>query len=243
MSFKVRVSLLTIMILTLTVLVSVIYIKVPDGKVPLGIFEKEEIDVLRDSYVHPDSNGMFNKGQYITRAELAQMIFEIENLEFNFDNVFDDTEENPYVGIISAVADKKYMVGNDSAMFLPDEKITRGTFATVIKNILTNNETLNFKDIRDYNDEFTDIEDLWNKHDIIKMYTLGFVDDNISKTYRPDDFLMKEEAIIILNRVYGYDEGDLDHMLELYRENPYEDIKETYWAFNDILRATIGLEK
>lgn len=160
MSFKVRVSLLTVMILILTVLVSAIYIKVPDGEVPLGLIQKEQVEVLRDSYVHPDSNGMFNKGELVTRAELAQMIFEIENLEFNFDNVFDDTEESPFVGIISAIADKKYMIGNEAAMFLPDEYITRGTFASVIRNILTNNKTLNFKDTREYDNQFTDIDDL-----------------------------------------------------------------------------------
>lgn len=158
MSFKIRVSLLTIIILAVTAFVSALYVKVPDGKVPLGLIKKDKIEVLRDSYVHPDSNGKFNKGDLITRAELAQMIFEIENLEFNFDNVFDDTEESPFVGIISAVADKKYMIGNDSAMFLPDDLISRGTFAAVIRNILTNNRTLNFKDTRDYNNEFTDID-------------------------------------------------------------------------------------
>ena len=42
----------------------------------------------------------------------------------------------------------------------PEEKITRGTFASIIRNILTNNQTLNFKYTRYYNDKFTDIENL-----------------------------------------------------------------------------------
>ena len=96
----------------------------------------------------------------IVKKEVDQMENDYRNGNWWYDLKFDDTEESPFVGIISAIADKKYMIGNEAAMFLPDEYITRGTFASVIRNILTNNKTLNFKDTREYDNQFTDIDDL-----------------------------------------------------------------------------------
>lgn len=60
------------------------------------------------------------------------------------------------------------------------------------------------------------------------MFTLELVDESVNHTFRPNDNITKEEAVIILNKLYGYDEGDLSHMIEIYNENPYEDIDENY---------------
>ena len=53
---------------------------------------------------------------------------------------------------------------------------------------------------------------------------------------------MRDKLYAIFNKVYGYDNGDFLEALTKYYEDPFMDIDEYYWAFEDIVRATVGLE-
>lgn len=197
----------------------------------------------RYGYISLGLNDKFNKGTKITRSELAEMIFKIENLDYGDDYVFLDTKDNVYVGIISAIVKRGYMEANFNDQFLPDNYLTRADFINIVMNIIKNNKTILInKTIREYEDNFDDIENDVHRDSIIKCYEYGLINGNNANKFRPFDFVTKEEAIVILNMVYGYDKGDILKMIDEYNKNPYSDIAENYWAYEDIVRATVGLE-
>lgn len=246
MNYKVRIVLSCVLILGCSILISLSYILrdtygISTLKNPFEYVFAKTNDT-RYGYISGDYNNEFNKGSYVTRAEIASMIFKIENLEYGYDYVYSDTEDNVYVGIISSVIKRGYMSANNDEFF-PDNYLTRSQFAKIINSIIDRNKTVSMKKIRTYENSYRDIENDDNKIDIIKLYEYGIIDDNAKEKFRPYDFVAKEEAIVMLNKIYGYYEGDLLKMIDLYNQNPYKDINENYWAYEDIVRATIGLEE
>lgn len=212
----------------------------------LGLFDQIEVFALpkepkRYGYIEKDNNGKFNVATKLTRADVANMIFKIENLEYGYDNIFKDTEDNEFAYIISSVVKCGYMSDYDGE-FMPDNYLTRSRFMKIINDIIKI-DNLKLNKVREYQNEYFDIEKDENKKYIINAYQYGLVDSNANAKFRPDDFLTKEEAIVILNKVYGYNNGDYLHMLGAYSEDPYVDINQEYWAFTDIVKATVGLEK
>ena len=246
-NFKLKIIVFSVLIFIMTCIVGTSYLaRDLDDSMKLFDFSFSsnyaQKNVLRDSYISKNYNKVFGINSKVTNSEIACMIFEIENLEYGYDYVFEDTRDNSYVGIISAVVKEKYMSANDEGMFLPDNYLTRSDFMKITYNIIRNNKFLGIKKERKYNDNLKDISNSENKNYIIKMYEYGIIDGNKKVNFRPLDFLTKEEAIVILNRIYGYNKGDFEHVYNLYIDDPYVDIDENYWAFKDIVFATIGLE-
>lgn len=248
MKLKLKIVLMCLVMLLLSSLIGSSYIyRDLEGTSMLSIFLDECTSVFARNYStyrygYISSNDkMFYKNSKVTRSDVANMIFKIENLEYGYDNVFEDTKDNGYVGVISAIVKRGYMSSIDNK-FMPDNYLTRSNFAEIVTNIIKNNKTISLEKVREYNDNFNDIETDDNKKDIIKLYELGLFGSKNTNKFRPQDFLTKEEAIVILNKVYGYNCGDLLLMLTKYYEDPYMDVDEYYWAFEDIVRATVGLE-
>lgn len=249
MKLKLRIFLMCLVMLLVSSLVGSSYIyRDFEGTSMLSMMFDECSRVFANSYgsnrygyISTGTDKIFYKNTKLTRSEIANMIFKIENLDYGYDYVYEDTKDNVYVGIISAIIKRGYMSCVDEK-FLPDNYLTRADFAEILTNIIKNNKTVSLKKVRDYEDNFNDIDKYVNKKDIIKLYELGLFGTNDSNKFRPQDFLTKEEAIVILNKVYGYDDGDFLTMLSKYYEDPFMDIDEYYWAFEDIVRANVGLE-
>lgn len=111
----------------------------------------------------------------------------------SIENEFTDIEYDPENRAIKALFSKGIIKGINRKMFMPDEKIKRSQFATIISNALLLEE-IKTRDFSDVNDElwFSGYVGAATKMKII----LGYPDS----TFKPDNYTTRQEAAVIIQR-------------------------------------------
>lgn len=87
-----------------------------------------------------------------------------------------------------------YISGYPDGTFLPDNSITRAEFLTLVNKIFKfeNKTNINFIDVR---------PDYWAYSEIQKGISAGYVSGDKNGTFRPDDFITRQEAAVIINKL------------------------------------------
>ena len=87
-----------------------------------------------------------------------------------------------------------YINGYPDGTFLPDNSITRAEFLTLVNKIFKfeNKTNINFIDVR---------PDYWAYSEIQKGISAGYVSGDKNGTFRPDDFITRQEAAVIINKL------------------------------------------
>lgn len=87
-----------------------------------------------------------------------------------------------------------YISGYPDGTFLPDNSITRAEFLTFVNKIFKfeNKTNINFIDVR---------PDYWAYSEIQKGISAGYVSGDKNGTFRPDDFITRQEAAVIINKL------------------------------------------
>lgn len=87
-----------------------------------------------------------------------------------------------------------YISGYPDGTFLPDNSITRAEFLTLVNKIFKfeNKTNINFIDVR---------PDYWAYSEIQKGISAGYVSGDKNGTLRPDDFITRQEAAVIINKL------------------------------------------
>ena len=87
-----------------------------------------------------------------------------------------------------------YISGYPDVTFLPDNSITRAEFLTLVNKIFKfeNKTNINFIDVR---------PDYWAYSEIQKGISAGYVSGDKNGTFRPDDFITRQEAAVIINKL------------------------------------------
>lgn len=107
--------------------------------------------------------------------------------------------------------------------FRPSEKITRAEFVTLVVN-LYNAHHLGAKMITSAHD-FTDLsQDHWAWNFIQQGVDYQWLSGYEDSTFRPDNNIIRAEAIVILNRMLG--RGNCEHLDGL--KNPWIDLQPTH---------------
>jgi uncharacterized repeat protein (TIGR01451 family) len=126
------------------------------------------------------------------------------------------------VGIINGYAD---------GTFRPDEPITRAEFAIIaaLAAELPNSDKQMFKDVN---------KDHWAYLVINSAAEAGWVRGYGDGTYRPEANISRAEAVTLINRMRNR-AITVDKLKNLGIENPYTDLVETFWAYTDLMEATV----
>ena len=87
-----------------------------------------------------------------------------------------------------------YISGYPDGTFLPDNSITRAEFLTLVNKIFKfeNKTNINFIDVR---------PDYWAYSEIQKGISAGYVSGDKNGTFRPDDFITRQEVAVIINKL------------------------------------------
>ncbi len=189
-------------------------------------------------YIAGNSDGCFFPEGILSRAEIATMLQKIEFLAPNESIIFEDTQSRWAKYNISTVANKRYMIGNGDK-FRQDDPMTRAEFSKVIHNIFNGTlPTTNLPAAK----VFSDTDGHWAKKEIEFMSRYGFINGYEDGSFKPDNYISRVEAVVILNRVYKY---DTPFYYEIEGKNKYKfkDINENYWAYKDIILASCGTSK
>ncbi|MCI6257257.1 MAG: S-layer homology domain-containing protein, partial [Clostridiales bacterium] len=179
-----------------------------------------------DGLVHPEAE--------ITRAEVATIFFRLltedsRNQFWATTNPYNDVPESAWFNkAVSTLTNAGIIYGKPGGNFDPDAPITRAEFAAIAVRFFGG----------DYSgeDQFSDITGHWASADINKAVVNNLVSGYPDGTFRPDNNIVRSEAISIVNRVLNR-KPDADHLLDGMKTWP-DNMDTSAWYYADMQEAT-----
>ena len=131
-----------------------------------------------------------------------------------------------YIEAVEEMSKAGVINGYTDGTFRPDNEITRAEFVTMIMQSKTVSE---FESV-----PFSDVDkSLWSADYIYSAYKAGYINGYTDGTFKPDSPITRAEAVKIINSVL--ERTDMSNT-----ENPFNDVSDKHWAYNQILEAVIN---
>ena len=207
------------------------------------ITEEEEEELPTQSFTHTAyiqgyADGTVQPDGNITRAELAMILYRTYDDPRKGENVFTrdpfpDAPKDSWYGTAVSYSKKiGLMQGDPDGNFRPDDRLTRAEFAATIARLRQLKETDGAS--------FEDTIGHWANGYIGAVnragYMIGYPDD----TFRPGNNITRAEVMTAMNRLFGRKPSKADILAKT--ENPYSDLAESHWAYEQVLEASISHE-
>jgi len=121
--------------------------------------------------------------------------------------------------------------GYPDGTFRPDDAITRAEFSKIAAQFaeLSNSDKASFKDVT---------KDHWAYLFINAAADAGWIKGYPDGTYRPETIISRSETVTLINRMRNRSITTAE-LKKLGVTNPYTDLVDTYWAYADLLEATV----
>lgn len=185
------------------------------------------------SYMNGDKTGYFNPNNNMTRAEAAQMFYNLlinKNVETSahFSDVPNDMWCRKAVETLSTLG---VINGYHDGTYKPDGSITRAEFAAI---------AMRFAVVTDGSASFTDVTgSYWAYNSIMSAAGYGWIGGYSDGTFKPKAYITRAEVVTIVNNMLGRsaDKNYVDKNYETLKIFP--DVTSSgYWAFYGIVEAT-----
>ena len=190
-----------------------------------------------EKYMSGTSALEFEPDSYLTRAETAQIIYNLLTQKPQVSNQFKDIENSEWYfeavnSLYSAgIVHGKY--GDDT--YFPDDLISRAELIEMLcyfapPSNLSSRERISFDDVKPGNPMY---------NYILKAASNGWISGYEDNTFRPENPLTWAEAVCVFNRVLGripdaeYISGSSDMRL-------FVDVDYDMWAHDNIMEATVS---
>lgn len=118
-------------------------------------------------------------------------------------NSFNDIKSHWALEEINEFVNKGYISGYSDNTFRPNEKITRAEFITIVNKVFgfTEKGTENFEDVSDID---------WFYKDILVAMKVGYINGYKDNTFRPNEYITREEAAKIINNIHQEEHSNFD---------------------------------
>lgn len=180
------------------------------------------------AYISGYEDGTFRPDNTITRAETAVIIARCsddfdENKTYSSD--FSDMSGNEwYANYVGYAAQKGYISGYEDGTFKAERSISRAEFSVVLGKYLglsgSKTDTV-FSDVSSEHFANGYIKELYDKN-IINGYEDGM--------FKPDNTITRAETVTMINKALGRNAENTD-------SNPFSDVPQNHWAYNQIIAA------
>ncbi len=185
------------------------------------------------AYLHGYSNGNFGPDNNMTRAEAAQMFYNLL-LEQDVPSTVSFTDvaaDAWYADAVNTLASIGVIKGVGDNQFAPDRAITRAEFTVI---------AMRFADLDTSGENiFTDVSaDDWFYEQVVGSIKYGWITGYEDGTFRPNNTITRAEVTTIVNRMLGRaaDKDYVDDHMDELRQFP--DVSKTNWAYYNIVEAT-----
>ncbi len=185
-----------------------------------------------NAYLNGYGDGMFRPDDNMTRAQVAQMFYNLLlEKEVPITVSFADVPPDAWCAqAVNTLASLGIAQGIGGGSFAPDRPITRAEF-TVMAMRFTNGEgggTGGFSDVG---------EEAWFYDQVMGAVRYGWITGYEDGTFRPDRAITRAEVSVIVNRMLGRaaDEDYVDRHEEQLRQFP--DVLPNTWAYYSIMEA------
>ncbi|MFD2114137.1 S-layer homology domain-containing protein, partial [Paenibacillus yanchengensis] len=185
------------------------------------------------NYVRGYPDGTVQPEGQISREEVAAIFYrlldeESRNKFMTTDHSFTDVKKARWSNRhIATMQNAGIITGYEDGSFRPGQSITRAEFAAIASRFDKLNDTKN--------DKFSDISGHWAEKYIKSAANKGWIAGYEDKTFRPDQYITRAEAMKFINSVLNR---------KLRAEDVHEDTKQwpdnpsTKWYYEDVLEAT-----
>lgn len=184
------------------------------------------------AYIKGYIDGTMQPNGNITRGEVAEIVYrlmtdEYRDLHYTIENSFIDVNKDIWCNVsISTDAQAGVLKGYEDGEFKFNNSITRAEFATIVSRFFNIDES--------QQSDLTDIQGHWAEDAINKVATVGWVEGYADKTFRPNDYITRAEAVTIFNRILDRNVEE-NGLLDERKEWP--DVNNASWYYLDIQEA------
>ena len=198
--------------------------------------EPEDLRPVHDhnAYMFGYTDGTVRPNGYIKRAEAAALVTRLLGLDTFASTakpMFSDTPSAWYNKAINAAVQRGIMKGYPDGTFRPNAPITRAEFTQMISTI----------DNKPYGvAPFADVKGHWAERAIGSEYQSGRIMGYPDQTFRPNAFITRCEAVVILNKIFerSYDAMSLKDAKNAYLIKGFIDLPTSFWGYYDMIEAT-----
>lgn len=196
------------------------------------------------AYIFGYTDGTFGPDRNMTRSEAAA-IFARLLADKNGDTIttaaktkFTDIPANAwYSGYVKYLANYDVVYGREEDIFAPNEAITRAEFTAFAVRFFEAYGDGSAEIMEQY-EGFDDISSGYWAAEYIKDAAIhGWIKGYGDGTFRADRHITRAEVVTIVNRLLGR-QADEDYIdANLRRLNTFSDLKDSYWAYYDVMEA------
>ena len=186
-----------------------------------------------NGYMGGYGNGLFGPNDNMTRAQAAQMFYNLllnKNVDITVD--FTDVPADAWYGnAVRTLASLGVIKGIGDGQFAPNRTITRAEFTVI---------AMRFANVSaDVTNPFTDIAtNDWYYTAVTSAVSYGWITGYSDGSFRPQATITRAEVVTIVNRMLNRtaDRNFVDSNVTAQ----FDDVPNTYWAYYNIMEATIA---
>ena len=197
------------------------------------IYSQEEITYIVG---YPDKTVRGDRS--LTRSEAAAIFYRLYNgayptaKQHMTDKTFSDVSASVwYYDELSTCYAADILSGCQDGKFRPEEPITRAEFAAMASAFaeLPQAESAPFSDVS---------RSHWAYDDINSAAEAGWIVGYPDGTFRPESEISRAETVTLINRLRNR-KITAEELRALGVQNPYTDLSESYWAYGELIEATV----
>lgn len=186
------------------------------------------------SYMRGDDYGRFNPDEKMSRAEVAQMFYNLlREKDVAVSVGFTDLPDAAwYKKAVEALASMGIVTGYNGK-YRPEEPITRAEFTAI---------AMRFAEYTGGSASFSDVSSgSWAYSAIMSAAGYGWITGYTDGTFKPDAYIKRAEVVTIVNHMLGRSADKVYISSNLGDLKIFPDAAQSsYWAYYDIIEATNG---
>lgn len=191
--------------------------------------------VKHNAYLHGYGNGGFGPNNNMTRAEAAQMFYNLlreknVTVTVRFTDVPDDAW---YATAVNTLASLGILKGVGEDKYDPTRAISRAEFAAIATRFAKVN--------LEGSTPFDDVSDTdWYYNAVLTAVNYGWINGYGDNTFRPYNTVTRAEVTTIVNRMLAR-RADKDFVADhIHNMRTFNDVDSSFWAYHYIMEATNG---
>lgn len=188
-----------------------------------------------DAYLSGYGNGKFGTNENMTRAQVAQMFYNLlSDKKVTISVDFSDVADNAwYAKAVNTLASLDVIKGVGDNKFAPDRSISRAEFAAIASRFAkaSTSSKVSFSDVS---------TSAWYYDAVRTAVSYGWITGYSDGTFKPNATITRAEVTTITNRMLGR-AADMSFITKNASSlKHFDDVSTTNWAYGQIMEATNG---